>query len=291
MWEHRRCRANQGGEIMRRLARKPIVALALATSLAWMLVIAPQASAISRGVPDGEGHPMVAALGGTTPEGVLRYCGAVLVSETVLVTAAHCVAPGARPPGVELRVDFASDAAPTDPGWFAPVAEVASPQFLTGRQGEIGFGLSSDIGVVLLASGQAAGRPLAQLPTRNLLGVMDSHNGLTGTVFDLVGYGCQANGSSGGPHRGECGDTERQTASAPFQALRPNWLVLNINVNATGEGGACVHDSGTPQFLHDTTRIVSVTTGGDHVCRATQFNARLDTDAAREFLEQYVALP
>jgi hypothetical protein len=52
-----------------------------------------------------------------------------------------------------------------------------------------------------------------------------------------------------------------------------------------------VHDSGTPQFLHGTTRIVSVTTAGDHVCRATQFNARLDTDAARAFLAPYVALP
>ena len=270
---------------------RKLAPFAIAAALAWMLVVAAQAPAISRGVPDGDGHPMVAALGGTTPEGVFRYCGAVLVSETVLVTAAHCVAPGARPPGVELRVDFGNNATLNDPGWFAPVAEVASPQFLTGSQGETGFGRSSDIGVVLLAPGQSGGRPFAQLPTRNLLDVMDSHDGLAGTLFDLVGYGCHANGSSGGPHRAECEDTERQTASAPFQALRPNWLVLNINVNATGEGGACVHDSGTPQFLHDTTRIVSVTTSGDHVCRATQFNARLDTDAAREFLAHYVALP
>ena len=261
--------------------------LALTAALAWMLLLAAHAEAISRGVPDGEGHPMVAALGATTPEGVFRGCGAVLVSETVLLTAGHCVAPGALPPGSELRVNLGSDATPYDPGWFAPVGAVASPQFTGARS----FGTDSDIGVVLLAPGQSGGRPVAELPTRNLLGVMDSQHGLAGTLFDLVGYGCHADGSTGGPHRVECGSTERLTASTPFQALRPNWLVLNINFNATGEGGGCVHDSGTPQFLHDTTRIVSLTTGGDGICRATQFNARLDTDTARAFLTQYVNLP
>jgi trypsin len=75
--------------------RRQVVGPALA-ALALMLALAAQAQAISRGVPDGDGHPMVAALGITTPEGVLQGCGATLVSETVLVTAAHCVAPDGR---------------------------------------------------------------------------------------------------------------------------------------------------------------------------------------------------
>jgi hypothetical protein len=182
-------------------------------------------------------------------------------------------------------VNFGTDATPDAPGWFAPVGVAASPQFVRSA------GRDTDVGVVLLTPGQAAGRPLAQLPTRDQLGVMASEGALAGTLFDLVGYGCHADGSTGGPHRVECGSFERLTASAPFQALRPNWLVLNINVNATGEGGQCYGDSGTPQFLHDTTSIVSVTSGGDTFCRATNADARLDTDAARAFLAQYVSLP
>ena len=138
------------------MTRKRIVGAALAAALASMLVVSAQATAISRGVPDG----------------VFQGCGATLVSETVLVTAAHCLA--SLGPGSELRVDFGADATPNDPGWFAPVGAVADPEFSFAN----GASLAKDFGVVLLAPGQAAGRPVAQLPTRNLLGVVASQNGL-----------------------------------------------------------------------------------------------------------------
>jgi trypsin len=268
-----------------RVMRRLIGSGLLAATVAWML--APQAQAISRGTPDGNNHPMVAALGMTTPEGVFQTCGATLVSETVMVTAAHCLVPGPFPPGSELRVDFGSNAVSDDPGWFAPVGAVADPEFVENA----GVGSTSDIGVVLLAPGQSGGRPLAQLPARDELGAMAREKTLASAVFDLVGYGCQANGSSGGPHRLDCTSFERMAATAPFKALTSSWLVLSMNVDATGEGGQCYGDSGGPQFLRGTTRVVSVTHTGDHWCRATNTNARLDTDTARAFLSQFVAVP
>src|SRR5437879_4417395 len=69
-----------GGRDRRSIMRKQIGGVVLGAALAWMLVVAGQAAAISRGVPDGEGHPMVAALGEATPDGVFQGCGATLVS-------------------------------------------------------------------------------------------------------------------------------------------------------------------------------------------------------------------
>ena len=41
----------------------------------------------------------------------------------------------------------------------------------------------------------------------------------------------------------------------------------------------------------DFTRIVSVTHAGDAVCRASNTNARLDTDTARAFLSEFIQVP
>ena len=62
-----------------------------------------------------------------------------------------------------------------------------------------------------------------------------------------------------------------------------------INFNATGEGGTCSWDSGSPHFLGEV--AVAVTSGTDGDCRARNFNWRLEAPAARKFLGQCVTLP
>ena len=65
-----------------------------------------------------------------------------------------------------------------------------------------------------------------------------------------------------------------------------------MNSYATGEGGICLGDSGGPKFLDgNPTMVVAVTTWVDNMCRASNFNQRVDTQAARAFLGQFVSLP
>ena len=75
-------------------------------------------------------------------------------------------------------------------------------------------------------------------------------------------------------------------------ALTPTWLGLRMNAAVTGKGGDCYGDSGGPKFLAgDPTTILAHVVTGDAYCRATTWDYRLDTPAARDFLGQFVTLP
>ena len=55
--------------------------------------------------------------------------------------------------------------------------------------------------------------------------------------------------------------------------------------------GLCFGDSGSPQIDQATQRVISVTTGGNVQCNANNYNHRVDTSTAREFLGQFLNLP
>jgi hypothetical protein len=73
-------------------------------------------------------------------------------------------------------------------------------------------------------------------------------------------------------------------------ALSPSWLYLTANP-ATGNGGACVGDSGGPRLLAGTNVVVATVNSGAGHCESQQRNYRLDTTSARTFLAPSVALP
>src|SRR5919112_5050674 len=128
----------------------------------------------------------------------------------------------------------------------------------------------------------------AQLP---ILGQFDSVD--KDQKFTAVGYGGQepVNGP-GGPVIGYL-DT-REYAVSTLNAVGPSYLHLSQNP-ATGNSGTCDGDSGGPNFLgagdDETDIIASITITGDALCKSTNVTYRLDTESARAFLAQFVALP
>jgi hypothetical protein len=79
-------------------------------------------------------------------------------------------------------------------------------------------------------------------------------------------------------------------ATGTLNSINKSWLRISGNPSK-GDGGTCYGDSGGPNFLGTTNIIAATTITGDAVCRSTNVTYRLDTESARAFLGQFVALP
>jgi hypothetical protein len=264
--------------------------LAVVTALAL-----PQAAlAITGGVPDGNGHPnagMLAVEENGKPQGA---CSGSYAGERkgapgtgVFLTAAHCLAD--LPEDAQLLVTFEADVTFTEEETIA-----ASWYRATGFDVHSDAGASRanprDYGVVLLETTVPV-TPVA-FPREGLLDDLAARGGLRpGTLIDVLGYGLVPT-FKGAPPSFEFA-SGRMFATARFSALTHAYVGQLGNPDAgDGLGGACFGDSGGPNFLNGTNRIVAIMSGGgDARCRAKAFGARLDIPEARSFLGQYLSLP
>lgn len=256
--------------------------------VAIVIAAAAPAQAITNGRPDGDGHSyaglFVADFDPDHP-GMEPGCSGVLIAPRVFLTAAHCVAP--LPP-IELFVSF-------DPQWpvggmpnaLIPVSERRSAPVLA----RVDLAHQPDLAALIL-SDRARVEP-ALLPSTDLLDRLAAKGGLVGQRFDTVGYGITGFTTGGGrpqPIAPLDGMVTRRAASSTFMALSPRWLYLTANP-ATGNGGACVGDSGGPRLLAGTGVVVATVSSGAGHCESQQRNYRLDTASARTFLAPSVPLP
>jgi hypothetical protein len=252
--------------------RKMIIAI---TALV-VLVFAAAGSAITNGVPDGNGHPEVGALLAPTAfsDGTWEECTGTLIAPTVFLTAAHCDEGLAR-----VKVTF--DSVYVAPGTTYEGTWHADPAF-DQAQGD-----PHDLAVVVLDN-PVGGITPARLPR---LGQLDTLR--HGDAITAVGYGAQSVTMGKGGATFHYQDV-RYRAVGSVNAMTKTWLRASMNA-ATGDGGTCYGDSGGPNFLGaggtETNIIAATTITGDFVCRATNVDYRLDTASARTFLGQYVTLP
>lgn len=241
---------------------------------------------IKNGSPTGPAFGAVGALtydfnGNGVVDGDDLLCTGSLVSPTVFVTAAHCVY--WLPADAPLQVSFEPSLLPAPASYIAATGFAFDPEFGHDQAHP------HDLAVVFLPAGSTAGMTPYNLPPAGYLDQLNQAGSLKKAVFVNVGYGASSN-RTGRPTFGY--DGLRNQSQSLFRTLTPAWLGLRMNAAATGFGGDCYGDSGGPKFLaSDLTTVVATVVTGDAICRATSWDYRLDTDAARSFLGGFVALP
>jgi secreted trypsin-like serine protease len=277
--------APPGGRIEKEGDMRRSIVLSCAILVILALGTGP-ASAITFGRFDGNRHPNVGALVAEwqKPGRKDLFCSGSVISPTVFLTAAHCIASlasiGIKPHQVWVTFDPTFDEnSPLIRGTYH-----ADPKYASGGEND-----TFDIAVIVLD--HAVQRTPVELPEKGLLNDLMASGKLRDATFTAVGYGTVRNSITGG-YDGIKDNTERRFATQSFLALEPAWLQLSMNPE-TGSGGTCYGDSGGPHFLGGPTSNlqVSLTVTGDAVCKATDTTYRLDTRSARQFLGNYVSLP
>jgi len=275
---------------------KRAVTLALLLSLTG----AAPAAAVDEGAPDRDRHPNVGLLGfdvdGSGPIPPAALCGGSVLSDRLFLTAGHCIP--AAPAGADWVVTLVPGG-PADPvarpGIFpddfpfpltAPVHRggeaISHPDFDPERR-------RHDVALVRFPDGTFRDVEPVALPRARQLDRLRDRGALARTSFRLVGYGTDPERGDGAPVFVLEG--YRQTATAPFRALRRGRLILDGRTGITGRGGLCYGDSGSPQFVGESSVVVSLLSEHLDDCNGPLFAQRLDTRSERRFLSRFVDVP
>jgi len=258
------------------------------------------AQAITYGNSDGTLHPSVGTIMTIWPSNgfLIQWCSGTLIGPTVFLTAGHCTRQVTNfmelNPNSRVWVTFASDASEYNQNSTTYTVHrgdlITNPDY-NRYFGQYGLSDPGDVGVILLSE-VPSGIPIAVLPKLGLLDELKAEHKLKDTLFTVVGYGDQRETNRTAGQAITYSDYTRKYANGDYLSLTDAWLSLSMNF-ATGNGGVCTGDSGGPHFINygGNEILVSITAVGDTNCKALDKSYRMDTEAARNFLDEFVKLP
>jgi hypothetical protein len=285
-----------------RLARSAAVAVAT-TALVTGTTVA--ASGITGGeIDSGNRYSNVGLIAFYDATGRYR-CTASLVSETVLLTAAHCTDGVVGKVAVTFEWKLA-DAPPSplpqaaDESKGYTQAELEKAGYLSGTahthpdySNFTDLRNWNDVGVVVLDKPVNDIPPVALAPE----GYLDQFTPdvLNKTLFRIVGYGTEVRQDAA--DNGNMKPTPesypmvRRFTDAPGQKLTPQILQVNGNEHdPRGGGGSCFGDSGGPTF-HEDYQVTVTSYGYTSNCRYLDGLQRVDIPVVQDWLAGFGVKP
>lgn len=261
-----------------------------------MMVGATPAGAATFGEPDDGEHPFVGLVYFETPDGIFR-CSGTLMSPDVVLTAGHCTESAGGVVNSRTWVSFTEHIVIPDDVLELPDDEFgdyldARADFVAGQavphpdyDDFADFPRTFDVGLVLLEE-PVVMDVYGALPPVGLL------EGLTGKDkrgFTVVGYGLQGFinpffGAERARYKGDVSLVEVKSTSNAGHSAK----FTNNPGQGNGSGGSCFGDSGGP-VLRDGNVVVAVVSWGITPCIGVDYQFRIDTAIALDFLEPYLS--